>query len=697
MKPVVVRITVVCVVMSLVFLAGGCGRATLPSTPTPKQATLSPTEIPRSPTPPPASPTATVKATNTLPTPTATLIAPTATPQTTPVPTPLAMLLSSIRPLTQTLAGPITADTAALVTEIGRWGEGSVRDIIYSPDGTQVALVTSLGVELRDTGTLEKLSSLTPDPGWSFAAFSPDWQALAWVSGRLIRVQRVSDGRLLQTLEGQPGIERDVAFSPDGSLLASMSFPPVEGITTYDLELWQLSSGALLNTWHSRGTDLAWSPDGKLLATWEATSGVSVWSVPDGALVHRVEDGALDATFSPDGQSLAIARLNDPDQLWRILDWTKLWQIEAFSTQVRFSPDGSLLAFSQSGGAAQLVRTSDGQIVRSMGYGLATYASPLAFSPDSQVLALRSTMDVQFWRLADGALLHVLEGRSDGVMFTAISSDGRTVTFMTRSPSSPGASLRLWDISSINAPPLPGSGEVLSFAWSPDGRTAALVMRDGSVRLVQVPGGQEVRTLGRFGVQAHSVAFSPRGDLVADSAMAEVRLWRVSDGTLLHRWQPAGWIDSPTFSPDGSLLAALSTGREGAIVWRVDTGKVVHRLASGADYSDYLAFSPDGAALAVEAPGEVQIWSMPEGKLLRAFHVAAYAGPFAFSPDATLLALSSGNLVQLWSVSDGELLATLVGHTGWVSSVTFSPDGRFLVTGSKDGTVRLWGVPVPAP
>jgi hypothetical protein len=242
MKPVVVRIMVICVVMSLAFLAGGCGRATPPSTPTPKLATLSPTEIPPSPTPPLASPTASVGATSAPP-------SPTATPEATPIPTPLAVLPPPVRPLTQTLAGPITVDTAALVTEIGRWGGGSVRDLVYSPDGTQVALVTSLGVELRDTRTLDNLSSLTPDPGWSFAAFSPDWQTLAWVSGRLIRLQRVSDGRLLQTLEGQPGIEQDVAFSRDGNLLASMSFPPVEGVYTCDLELWQLSDGALLNTW----------------------------------------------------------------------------------------------------------------------------------------------------------------------------------------------------------------------------------------------------------------------------------------------------------------------------------------------------------------------------------------------------------------------------------------------------------------
>ena len=698
MKPVIVRISIIYIVASLAFLAGGCGRATSPPTPTPKVATLFPTETPSSLIPPPASPTATVEATSTLPSPTATPAAPTVTPQPTPVPTPLVALPPPVQPLTQTLAGPITVDSATSVTEIGRWGGGSVSDITYSPDGTQVALVTSLGLELHDTQTLARLPFLAPEPGWSFAALSPDWQTVAWVSGPLIRLQRVSDGQPLMTLEGQPGTERRVAFSPDGSLLASMSFPLGEEVYTANLELWQLSDGALLGTWASGGSDLTWSPDGKLLATWYAMTGVNVWSVPGGAQVHLVESGALDAAFSPDGKSLAVAGFSAPVQLWRVSDWTQLWQIEALSTQIRFSSDGSLVAFSESSGTAQLVRASDGQAIRSVGYGLADYAPPLAFSPDGQVFSLGSTMDVQSWRVADGTLLQVLEGHSFGVSSTAVSSDGRTVAFMTRSPSSPGAALRLWDLSGASAPPLPGSSDALSFAWSPDGQTAALGMWDGSVRLVQVPGGQETRTLGRFGTQVHSVAFPPQGDLVAATAMAEVRLWRAGDGALLYKWPGAGWMDSATFSPDGSLLAAHAAGGVGAVrVWRVDTGEVVQRLATEVGYSDHLAFLPDGTALAVEQPGEVQLWSTPEGKLLQTLEVAADAGPFAFSPDAALLALSSGDLVQLWRVSDGELLATLVGHTGWVSSVIFSPDGRFLVTGSEDGTVRLWGVPESTP
>jgi WD40 repeat protein len=701
MKLIMSRILIACFVMSTALALDACG----PTPPTPTApAELTPvaaTETLPTPPLPQVSPRATIQATQAPRSPTATTAALAETPQATSEPTPPVVLPPPVTPLTQTLTDPITGDTAASVVEVARLGGGPVSELAYSPDGQQVALVTSLGLELHDTETLAELPFLEPDPGWSLATFSPDWQTVAWKLEHQIRLQRTSDGQVLRTLEGGQGRAGRVAFSPDGSLLADLRFLPGEEVDIGYVELWRVSDGTLLGTWDAEGSDLAWSPDGKLLATWFAMSGVSIWSVPDGTRVHQIEGGAVDAAFSPDGQSLALAGFGSGMQFWRVSDWTQLWQFEAWPSHCRFSPDGTLLAFAQTGGPAMLLRVADGELVREVGYGLADSASPLAFSPDGRVLALGSSMDVQFWGVTDGSLLQVLEGHSYGVASTAVSSDGRTVAFLTRSPCSPGAAVRLWEVSGASAPPLANSGDALSFAWSPGGKTVALGTWEFQVQLVQVPSGQVIRTLGPLSAQVQSVAFSPQGDLVAASAMGEVDLWRVTDGTRLQTWHlpDGGWLDGVTFSPGGTLLAAQAANPLGTIwVWDVETGNTVLTLAEPeTEYTDNLAFLPDGRALAVEKPGVIELWSVPDGVLLDTLEVAADAGPFAFSPDGTLLALSAGEVIQLWGVSEGELLATLVGHSGWVGSVVFSPDGRFLVTGSEDGTVRLWGVVADSP
>ncbi len=70
---------------------------------------------------------------------------------------------------------------------------------------------------------------------------------------------------------------------------------------------------------------------------------------------------------------------------------------------------------------------------------------------------------------------------------------------------------------------------------------------------------------------------------------------------------------------------------------------------------------------------------------------AASVTSVAFSPDGRYLASGSEDrTIKLWRVSDGALVRTLYGHTDWVSSVAFSPDGQYLASGSGDKTVRLW-------
>jgi hypothetical protein len=158
--------------------------------------------------------------------------------------------------------------------------------------------------------------------------------------------------------------------------------------------------------------------------------------------------------------------------------------------------------------------------------------------------------------------------------------------------------------------------------------------------------------------------------------------------------QHPGPVDKVLFSPDGSQLA---TTNEGLItLWSVKTGAVLSTLQHGIQVND-LTFNPDGSLLvSATSDGTVWLWDTTTGTLrasLKAhndtvFHVA-------FSPDGSLFASAGADKTVIWDTATGLPLTSLA--SGWAWNVTFSPGGRYVVTASGDGIVRVWGVPVREP
>ena len=229
--------------------------------------------------------------------------------------------------------------------------------------------------------------------------------------------------------------------------------------------------------------------------------------------------------------------------------------------------------------------------------------------------------------------------------------------------------VRVWDIAAAREiRSFPGGSEQLySLAISPGGRELATGGLDEDVRLFDAISGEEQWAAPGHSPAITALAFSPNGKTLAvgvgdrfdGSARGEVRLWDVLTGKwkadiLSHIEHVEGWPQgtpwSLAYSPDGHLLA-IGTGAQNVVLWDVAAERVRGYLRQGTGVRA-LAFAPDG-------------WS---------------------------LATACGYTAKLWDLTTSTERLELRGHDGWIWSLSYSPDGRLLTTGSSDQTTRLWDV-----
>ena len=616
---------------------------------------------------------------------------------------------------------------------------------------------------MRHSGAVQQVA-LSPD-GERIASASRDGFVTIW--------DRQTGRKLFPSFKASERVGTSVDFSPDGRLLAT------GGGEDRTVLLWAAETGQLLRKLEELGTGVskvAFSPDGQRLAAagWvrrggerEARGELKIFDVASGERLLAVlgHDGPMwSVAFSPDGKRLATGSLDMTVKIWDAQSGEEQRTFHGHSQPVycvAFSPDGRLLA---SGGAQgsdpseEAVKIWDGvtgqELFTLRGHAGGTWG--VAFSPDGRRLASASAdRTVKLWDVATGKETLTLRGHLDWVRSVAFSQDGRRLA-----SASMDQTVRIWDAAPVTdgdprclTLPEP-DGAVTSVAFHPKRQqVVAAAYVDGKVRVWDVSLGkprcfqalavgkekgvnnvafsragrwlaavagfelkvwnattyQEVRTISIPGDPGfYCVAFSPDEQQVAAAGFGnvrtrfDVRVWDLANDNQPLVLSGNTWVVYQlAFSPDGQHLA--SAGLDGRVrIWDVKTGKPIDTPELTPTCPSYgLAFSPDGRWLAVGSNDQgVRVWDTTTWTLLHEYRDPGAVRSVAFSPDSKRLAWgSTDSTVKVWDISDrraggvSPAIHTLHGHIGWVNSAVFSPDGRQIASASADGTVKIWTAP----
>jgi len=434
-------------------------------------------------------------------------------------------------------------------------------------------------------------------------------------------------------------------------------------------------------------------PDGKYLVTGCAGGTAKLWELASGRVL-RTFAGHLSSVnsvaISPDGKSLVTGSMDHTAKLWEIDTGREIRAFTGHSdnvTSVAISPDGKYLVTASVDKTAKLWDIQTGHEIRSF-VGHSSNVNSVAISPDGKYVMSGSWDEtIKQWDLHSGREIRTFVGHFKGVTSVAISPDGKYL--VSGSGYEPA---KIWDIhSGCEIRTFTGHSKGVDFvAISPDGKYLVTGRGYEPTKLLDINSGREIRTFAGHSNPVHSVAISPDGKyLVTGSLDHTAKLWDIDTGREIRTYVGnLNIVHSVAISPDGKYVVTGSVDNT-IKLWDIRFGQGIRTFAG---YS--FDIFPDGKYLVTIENKNAKLLDIRTSHVIRTF--AEHSSDVyseAITPDGKYLVTGSrDDTAKLWEIETGLEIQTFVGHGSGVISLAISPDGKFFVTGNGDHTAKLWEI-----
>ena len=651
--------------------------AVLPSSTTTPTDTAVPSQTPTE------EPSATPASTSTpIPSPSATPPAEIAVPESTPtvVLVPQRISRENLSDLQEWLTIPNNTD--------------QLRHVALSPDEQWAAVASDQGVRLYQLPDFSP-GDFVIEGAISQLDWSPDGRHLA-TSGpdSRIRIWDTADWSETATI---PGAAAALAWHPDGQQL-------LWGAANGVISLWPVSETEAAQTWadHTSAiTDLAWSPDGVLFASASSDNNIYIRNLTETRPVRTSfrQNGVWNLAWSPDGSQLATAGADGSVRLEEIAGGqprslncsggqprTLVWLDDA--TIATGSEDGRIRICPVNGRAPSLTMGNHGGVQQ------------VFWLPGSgQLLSVGERDDtLQLWQASDGVPGPALVDYASYALATVVqwSPDGTKLAIGSQK-----GIVLIWSLATQQIESVLGGhdAEVVSLAWSPDGRY--LATSGGAAPVIHVndvPAGAVIQTITTHTDRITAVSWGADSNQLASAGYdSRLQIWDLTEAEVVESWtmQALGRVLAAAWSPDGQEIV---TGGQTSLVQLRPPQRT--RLTVTLNEHDApvraAAWASDSQSFATaDNNGRVLLWPTAvadNGAPTLEINLGVSVRDLAWSPDNSLLTALTATTVKFLDTASGETVSTLQNLHGFSGNIAWSQDGQRLAGVNSDGAVQLWHV-----